>query len=138
MSKFDALNRLLGGVRWMVNMGEMLGRPYLAQVVNAADDEFKAMEAERGPKKAKNAEAALEAQDKRGGMPKCWIQWKGTDVCMDFNCACGKSSHVDADFAYNIKCPYCGRFYSCSGHIEIIELEEAPENFKVGAYDDDD
>lgn len=37
-----------------------------------------------------------------------WIQWKGTDVCMDVHCKCGEHSHLDAEFAYYIKCPKCG------------------------------
>lgn len=37
-----------------------------------------------------------------------FIQWKGTDVCMDFHCDCGEHCHVDAMFVYNVKCPGCG------------------------------
>ncbi|MFZ4534341.1 MAG: hypothetical protein ACOYOJ_21360 [Alsobacter sp.] len=36
-----------------------------------------------------------------------FIQWKGTDVCMDFHCHCGTSCHVDASFAYTVRCPTC-------------------------------
>ena len=36
------------------------------------------------------------------------IQWKGTDLCMDFNCPdCGAFSHFDGFFAYNIECSGC-------------------------------
>jgi hypothetical protein len=36
------------------------------------------------------------------------IQWKGTDLCMDFICpACGEQSHFDGFFAYAIRCPVC-------------------------------
>jgi len=38
------------------------------------------------------------------------------------------SSHIDADFAYHVKCPKCGTVYMCNGHIELIELEQEPEN----------
>jgi hypothetical protein len=31
-----------------------------------------------------------------------WIQWKGTDVCMDIHCECGTLSHIDGEFAYII------------------------------------
>jgi len=33
--------------------------------------------------------------------PHAWIQWKGTDVCMDVRCSCGNHGHVDADFAFS-------------------------------------
>lgn len=57
--------------------------------------------------------------------PFGWIQWKGTSVCMDVHCACGYHGHVDADFAYNVKCGKCGRVYACDGHIRLVELNAA-------------
>ena len=39
--------------------------------------------------------------------PHAFIQWKGTDVCMDFWCECGAHCHFDGDFAYTVKCPHC-------------------------------
>ena len=40
--------------------------------------------------------------------PYAFIQWKGTDVCMDFHCECGEHHHIDAMFVYNVKCHKCG------------------------------
>ena len=40
--------------------------------------------------------------------PYAFLQWKGTDVCMDFHCDCGAHCHFDGDFAYNVRCPHCG------------------------------
>lgn len=39
--------------------------------------------------------------------PHAFIQWKGTDVCMDFHCECGAHCHFDGGFAYTVKCPHC-------------------------------
>lgn len=39
--------------------------------------------------------------------PHAFIQWKGTDVCMDFYCDCGAHCHFDGDFAYVVECPHC-------------------------------
>ena len=39
--------------------------------------------------------------------PHAFVQWKGTDVCMDFHCECGAHCHFDGDFAYTVKCPHC-------------------------------
>ncbi len=72
---------------------------------------------------ARDAEEAFKIQEKWQGKPHGWIQWKGTRVCMDVHCVCGKMSHIDGDFVYFVKCPNCGRVYYCNGHIELIELE---------------
>ena len=46
-----------------------------------------------------------------------FIQWKGTDVCMDFYCDCGVDFHIDAFFAYAIKCPSCGSIWEMPWHL---------------------
>lgn len=56
-----------------------------------------------------------------------WIQWKGTDVCMDIHCVCGELGHVDADFCYYVKCSACGRIYETNGHVKLHEISEVPE-----------
>ena len=53
-----------------------------------------------------------------------WIQWKGTDVCLDIHCECGEHSHFDGDFCYYIECPDCHRIYFCNGHIELIAIDD--------------
>jgi len=83
------------------------------------------------PKSAKNREEAWYIQDQKENEPHGWIQWKGTDVCMDVYCKCGCHSHIDASFAYNVKCPKCGTVYFCNGHIEFIEIEEEPDTCVV-------
>jgi hypothetical protein len=57
------------------------------------------------------------------GKPHGWIQWKGTDVCLDVYCACGHHGHVDAEFAYTIRCPECGQVYETNGHIELVPID---------------
>ena len=79
--------------------------------------------------KVKNEEEAWKVQEKFKDQPHGWIQWKGTDVCMDIHCECGKSSHVDNEFMYYVRCPYCKKIYFCNGHIQLIEIE-SPDNFQ--------
>lgn len=43
------------------------------------------------------------------GRPFAFVQWKGTDVCMDFHCECGEHNHFDGYFAYVVKCAKCGQ-----------------------------
>jgi len=53
-----------------------------------------------------------------------WIQWKGTDVCMDVHCKeCGDLTHIDADFLYFLECGNCGTVYELNGNIELIKRE---------------
>lgn len=42
-----------------------------------------------------------------GDTPQAFIQWKGTDVCVDFYCECGAHCHFDGYFAHVLKCPHC-------------------------------
>ena len=79
-------------------------------------------------KTAPNEKEAWKIQQTYAGEPHGWIQWKGTYVCMDIHCACGKDSHIDDEFAYHVVCPSCGAVYMCNGHIELIKLEQKPDN----------
>ncbi len=82
-------------------------------------------------KKALDNSAAWSVQEQYEGKPHGWVQWKGTDVCMDIHCKCGHHSHIDAVFAYHVKCPKCKTVYFCNGHIEFVELEKEPDNCVV-------
>ena len=57
--------------------------------------------------------------------PHGWIQWKGTSACMDVHCSCGESTHVDATFAYRIRCGACGRLWAPCSNVRLIEIEQA-------------
>jgi hypothetical protein len=52
-----------------------------------------------------------------------WIQWKGTQVCIDITCKCGESYHLDEEFMYHVKCSKCGRLYECGGNIKLYEID---------------
>lgn len=54
--------------------------------------------------------------------PYGWIQWKGTDACIDVNCVCGALTHIDADFAYLIQCGECKRVFWPTAFIKLVEL----------------
>ncbi len=51
-----------------------------------------------------------------------WIQWKGTDVCMDIHCTCGAHHHHDGDFFYHFECPDCKRVFAVGQNVKLIEL----------------
>lgn len=54
--------------------------------------------------------------------PRGWIQWKGTEVCVDIHCSCGRLGHVDGMFAYSVRCP-CGKLWGMDPNITLVELE---------------
>ncbi len=82
--------------------------------------------------------AAWDREEKFHGLPHGWVQWKGTDVCMDVHCECGAHLHVDAAFAYNVECPHCGRVFQCNGHIELIEIPKGTSAMEPVMCDRDD
>lgn len=57
-------------------------------------------------------------------MPSAFIQWKGTEVCMDIYCVCGHHSHFDGWFAYAVKCPKCKKILEVSAKIELRPLAD--------------
>jgi hypothetical protein len=48
---------------------------------------------------------------------RMFIQWKGTDACLDFYCVCGAHCHVDDMFAYYVKCPHCESVYEMGAQV---------------------
>jgi hypothetical protein len=66
------------------------------------------------------------------GEAKGWIQWKGTDVCIDIHCACGHHGHFDGDFMYYYECPACKKVYAAGQTIKMIPLTEEQTNFVKG------
>lgn len=53
-----------------------------------------------------------------------WIQWKGTDVCIDLQCQCGHQGHFDGEFFYGFECPQCHAKYAVGQNIKLIKLNE--------------
>jgi len=59
-------------------------------------------------------------------MTTTFIQWKGTDLCMDFYCPkCGEHSHFDGMFAYVIECPHCKQLFEMPTDISVIPIDRA-------------
>lgn len=52
------------------------------------------------------------------------IQWKVTDICMDYICpSCGNQGHIDGFFCYNVKCGSCGDVYRMPSDISSLLLK---------------
>ena len=60
------------------------------------------------------------------------VQWKGTDLCMDFNCPnCEQNSHFDGITFGFIKCFKCETNFQLQPEIAFSEVTEA-ETFGGG------
>jgi hypothetical protein len=57
--------------------------------------------------------------------PYTFIQWKGTEVCMDVYCTCGDQFHIDGDFAYEVQCHHCGQIYEVGSRVVLTPLDES-------------
>ena len=55
---------------------------------------------------------------------KTFIQWKGTDICMDFHCECGEHNHYDGFFAYFVKCAGCEQVYELETSIGMKKTDK--------------
>ncbi len=55
---------------------------------------------------------------------RTFIQWKGTDICMDFTCECGESNHYDGFFAYSIRCFNCKTVYKLGSEIKLTKIKD--------------
>ena len=68
-------------------------------------------------------------QETRIEGPHGWIQWKGTNVCMDVQCSCGHRSHFDGEFFYHWQCSACGKRFIVGPYVRMVEAtpEEAAE-----------
>lgn len=64
------------------------------------------------------------------GVPRNYIQWKGTDLCMDFDCSCGNSFHIDEYFCYVIKCLACGKSWKLDDKVKVTPIESEDEHWK--------
>lgn len=70
------------------------------------------------------------SRDNPKGEAHGWIQWKGTNVCVDLHCKCGTHGHFDGDFMYAVQCKDCGRKYRVGQNIALIELT-TPEMIEI-------
>lgn len=72
-------------------------------------------------------------------MVRGFIQWKGTDVCLDVPCSCGALVHVDGFFAYTVRCPHCGTVWRLPTRLPLVRVDTPdPDVPCVDAQPDDD
>lgn len=62
--------------------------------------------------------------DQPVGRAHGFIQWKGTDVCIDLRCECGYHGHYDGLSLYFYRCPACLAGYALGQIVAMIRLNE--------------
>ena len=62
--------------------------------------------------------------------PEVFLQWKGTDACLDLYCTCGKQFHFDGYFADELTCGNCGQTWELP-HMLQPEAIEPSRGFKI-------
>lgn len=68
--------------------------------------------------------------DGEGGQD-AFIQWKGTNVCMDLHCPkCQHHNHYDTDFAYHVQCAKCKTIFEMSSFVRFREEKNPSEHDK--------
>lgn len=55
--------------------------------------------------------------------PSVWVQWKGTELCADFRCTCGRNGHIDDSFAYRVRCGACGKIWKLPETLKLIPVD---------------
>lgn len=74
-----------------------------------------------------------------------FVQYKGTDICMDFYCECGAHCHFDGFFAHAVECPHCHEKWEmpplvvprkvCAGtyqyHVDNAKMLDEDEDFNL-------
>lgn len=54
-----------------------------------------------------------------------FIQWKGSNICIDVQCECGNDNHIDNDFVYFVKCERCQNVYALDSNIRLVKIKES-------------
>lgn len=75
---------------------------------------------------AERAAWSAGANESSPNVPYAFVQWKGTDVCMDFHCDCGADCHFDGYFASEVKCPHCNAIWEMP--IYAVPRKAAPDS----------
>lgn len=76
--------------------------------------------------------------DKDDKEPSAFIQWKGTDVCMDFYCDCGAHGHFDGYFAYEVQCQHCRTVWEMPCTLYPRKTKRAPEDSTIQQLEPDE
>lgn len=79
--------------------------------------------------------AGVVAEEPEQSRASVFIQYKGTDICLDFHCICERDEdeggHFDGYFAHTLKCGRCGRLYEMPHTLELKLVETSDHEPRV-------
>lgn len=62
-----------------------------------------------------------------------FIQWKGTNACMDLTCFCGHLNHYDQYFLYFAQCSKCKTVFELGAEVSLkVATPDQYEERSVG------
>ena len=62
---------------------------------------------------------------------EAFMQFKGTDICLDIRCCCGALSHIDGFIQPYVMCPACGQQYELSPMLSITGSATATDAERI-------
>lgn len=78
--------------------------------------------------------AVYEQQDAKPSPASGWIQWKGTNICIDLYCECGEHGHIDGEFFYYYECSSCHRKFAVGQNVKLIELTKEQAEYAASRH----
>lgn len=75
--------------------------------------------------------------------PSVFIQWKGTNACLDLHCLCDAPDersgvgHFDGYHAYALRCVRCGRIYELPQELALTLVDERTPYEPQDVYPDE-
>ena len=57
-------------------------------------------------------------------LPDTFVQYKGTDLCMDLYCTCGECTHIDGMFMYRVQCESCQQWYELGTKVSLKKVDD--------------
>lgn len=58
-----------------------------------------------------------------------FVQYKNTDICMDFYCECNEHCHFDGYGAYTVQCPKCSTIWEMPAFVMPRKADERTSEF---------
>lgn len=91
--------------------------------IDSPQDAPEAPEAPDAPEAQGDRKESFPFTRPTGSDANMFIQWKGTDVCLDFHCPCGAHGHFDGYFAYRLRCPSCDAVYELGTQVIVKRID---------------
>lgn len=59
------------------------------------------------------------------GRPWAFVQWKNTELSMEFSCPCGLTGYIDDTLCYVVQCPRCDRRFELAPTVLVRPMDDS-------------